>query len=201
MKASFLLLTILGVIAVTLVTGKIDRVAVGNVVSDKQLPAIAGKIAGRRKRERPFPRPFPKFVSCGRHEASTCAWCPQGNGESWCKGDCTWKNVNRGVYQCVTKIDDSGVDNDELAERMCIRSCAGLKSDCGKLLFREKCDVSRLCPVTCKKACTDTPDWSDGRDGCGGYRQFGWCKDNVAKLSGALYNFPEKNCCGCGKEN
>ena len=49
MKASFLLLPILGMIAVKLVTGKIDRVAVANVVSDKQQPAIAGKIAGRRR--------------------------------------------------------------------------------------------------------------------------------------------------------
>ena len=47
MKASFLLLTILGVIAVKLVTGKIDRVPVSNVVSNKQGPAIAGKISGR----------------------------------------------------------------------------------------------------------------------------------------------------------
>lgn len=49
MKASFLLLTILGVIAVKLVTGKIDRGTVANVVSDKQQPAIAGKIAGKRR--------------------------------------------------------------------------------------------------------------------------------------------------------
>jgi len=49
MKASFLLLTILGVIAVKLVTGKIDRVPVSNVVSNKQQPAIAGEIANRRR--------------------------------------------------------------------------------------------------------------------------------------------------------
>ena len=48
MKASFVLLTILGVIAVKLVTAKIDLVPVSNVVSNKQGPEIAGKIAGRR---------------------------------------------------------------------------------------------------------------------------------------------------------
>ena len=29
-------------------------------------------------------------VSCGNHMASTCADCPQGNGASWCNGDCHW---------------------------------------------------------------------------------------------------------------
>jgi len=38
-----------------------------------------------------------RSVSCGRHDASTCAECPQGNGAGWCNGDCKWKN-NR----CVT---------------------------------------------------------------------------------------------------
>ena len=29
-------------------------------------------------------------VSCGSHEATTCADCPQGNGPKWCHGDCQW---------------------------------------------------------------------------------------------------------------
>ena len=48
MKTSFVLLTILGAIAVKSVTAKIDLVPVSNVVSNKQGPAIAGKISGRR---------------------------------------------------------------------------------------------------------------------------------------------------------
>ena len=31
-------------------------------------------------------------VSCGNHNASICSECPQGNGASWCKDDCVWKN-------------------------------------------------------------------------------------------------------------
>ena len=33
---------------------------------------------------------------CGGHEASSCQDCPQGNGASWCNGDCKWNN-----NQCV----------------------------------------------------------------------------------------------------
>ena len=29
-------------------------------------------------------------VSCGGHYALNCVDCPQGNGASWCNGDCTW---------------------------------------------------------------------------------------------------------------
>ena len=31
-------------------------------------------------------------MSCGNHEAATCAECPQGNGAAWCNGVCTWSN-------------------------------------------------------------------------------------------------------------
>mmetsp|Transcript_62451 Transcript_62451/g.195776 ORF Transcript_62451/g.195776 Transcript_62451/m.195776 type:complete len:310 (+) Transcript_62451:3-932(+) len=30
------------------------------------------------------------MVTCGAHQAKTCAECPQGNGPSWCNSDCTW---------------------------------------------------------------------------------------------------------------
>merc|ERR1711862_831794 len=36
-------------------------------------------------------------VNCGAHYASTCAHCPEGNGESWCNGDCVWSTNNSGV--------------------------------------------------------------------------------------------------------
>ena len=29
-------------------------------------------------------------VSCGQHTAASCAECPQGQGASWCNGDCAW---------------------------------------------------------------------------------------------------------------
>ena len=31
-------------------------------------------------------------VSCGNHNANTCADCPQGSGANWCNGDCQWVN-------------------------------------------------------------------------------------------------------------
>ena len=33
-----------------------------------------------------------KRVSCGNHEAPSCADCPQGNGAVWCNGECSWSN-------------------------------------------------------------------------------------------------------------
>ena len=41
-----------------------------------------------------------KTVSCGRHTATSCQGCPQGNGRGWCNGDCTW-NARQNV--CVSK--------------------------------------------------------------------------------------------------
>jgi len=40
----------------------------------------------------------PTLVSCGNHKESSCRLCPQGNGASWCNGDCEWRN-----NQCVKK--------------------------------------------------------------------------------------------------
>ena len=39
-------------------------------------------------------------VSCGGHQADSCAGCPQGNGAGWCNGDCTWSND-----ECTNLID------------------------------------------------------------------------------------------------
>jgi hypothetical protein len=35
---------------------------------------------------------FQAAVSCGAHNAATCADCPQGHGEAWCHGDCEWSD-------------------------------------------------------------------------------------------------------------
>ena len=39
-------------------------------------------------------------VVCGGHKADTCSDCPQGNGASWCNGDCQWSNA---LVQCVDR--------------------------------------------------------------------------------------------------
>ena len=42
-------------------------------------------------------------VDCGGHRAPNCASCPQGNGETWCNGECKW-NFSNG--QCIHVISD-----------------------------------------------------------------------------------------------
>merc|ERR1719410_1922763 len=46
-----------------------------------------------------FPRIGKDRVSCGNHKADSCDKCPQGNGESWCNGDCKWTSKG----QCINK--------------------------------------------------------------------------------------------------
>ena len=52
-------------------------------------------------------------VSCGNHKAATCSDCPQGNGPSWCNGECFWDRVGgecldrskiSGMYKCICII-------------------------------------------------------------------------------------------------
>ena len=45
----------------------------------------------------------------------------------------------------------------------------------------------------------DTPGWDDGEgEDCAEYRSY-YC-DPGDSLAGKQYNYPEQNCCGCGKE-
>lgn len=136
MKASFLLLTILGVIAVKLVAGKIDRVAVGNVVSDKQQPAIAGKIAGRRKRA------SGSLVSCGTNTyAKSCGWCPEGS----CNGECTLKRsgicVESGCKDDHNWLDSKYGDG--------TTGCIDLTLDWCNNHGEFSKEAQRACPVSC----------------------------------------------------
>ena len=46
-------------------------------------------------------------VSCGGHRAWQCSGCPQGFGESWCNGDCTWQQGS-----CVDQVESvEGTDS------------------------------------------------------------------------------------------
>eukprot|EP00397_Hematodinium_sp_SG-2012_P031127 GEMP01033015.1.p1 GENE.GEMP01033015.1~~GEMP01033015.1.p1 ORF type:complete len:223 (+),score=35.12 GEMP01033015.1:173-841(+) len=71
-------------------------------------------------------------VSCGSHDATTCAACPQGNGASWCHGDCSWVEAkcvsgrtgvrDRCHRKCeLTEHDTSKV---EYAETLCMERCS-----------------------------------------------------------------------------
>ena len=52
-------------------------------------------------------------VSCGGHRARTCRDCPQGNGHSWCNGDCQW-NWNRNT---CGPISQSSKEYDRIYQR------------------------------------------------------------------------------------
>jgi len=55
--------------------------------------------------------------------------------------------------------------------------------------------------------CTDTPKWEDPKgNGCIVYKNWPSCHDGKPiegneKYMGKKYDFPEKNCCICGKPN
>ena len=45
-------------------------------------------------------------MSCGGHYAAFCHECPNGNGASWCNGDCEW---NSNLNECQIKGTESYV--------------------------------------------------------------------------------------------
>ena len=46
-------------------------------------------------------------VSCGNHGAPSCAECRQGNGASWCNGECEWtESEDGGICQSKTSKDN-----------------------------------------------------------------------------------------------
>ena len=60
-----------------------------------------------------------------------------------------------------------------------------------------------------ESGCTDTPQWTDTDSfTCDGYKTNDWCRNGKALRHpwestfggiGSSYNYPEKNCCICGK--
>jgi hypothetical protein len=52
-----------------------------------------------------------KSVRCGGHSAASCADCPQGNGASWCNGDCFWEDSKKA---CVARSSYVHPDYKEL---------------------------------------------------------------------------------------
>ena len=68
-------------------------------------------------------------VVCGGHTAATCADCPQGNGQSWCNGDCFWN-----VDICQDTDPNEGTEEACTADVLCgefytsshaVRHCRG----------------------------------------------------------------------------
>jgi len=118
------------------------------------------------------------LVSCGGHKAKTCADCPQGNGASWCNGDCSWSQ-----NKCTKKgITSSG---------KCIdlhSNCPGWTKHCEskefKVFMQKNCKKScGLCGITVQ-ACEDKnqncPGW---KHHCSG-KFFTFMKNNCKKTCG-----------------
>merc|ERR1712080_118950 len=80
-------------------------------------------------------------------------------------------------------------------------TCAGFEHLCQTWdSYREQCrETCGLC------GCNDTPAWTDG-DGskCQDYREHacenGGIKPGEETFFGIKHNYPENNCCGCGKK-
>ena len=62
-----------------------------------------------------------------------------------------------------------------------------------------------LAPTSAPTDCVDTPGWTNGANrNCASYVSKGWCANGKAKnrqewTLGRTYNYPEHNCCVCGK--
>ena len=44
-------------------------------------------------------------VSCGNHRAATCDDCPQGNGEVWCNGECSWSESSQKCHSLDERVE------------------------------------------------------------------------------------------------
>ncbi|KAL7545583.1 hypothetical protein ACHAWF_008932, partial [Thalassiosira exigua] len=80
-------------------------------------------------------------VNCGGHSASNCEDCPQGNGASWCNGECVWSSENGGVCKPAVR---------EQASTFVMHSSMGGRI--GNQLFEHAATLA-LAIQTQKKAC------------------------------------------------
>ena len=62
--------------------------------------------------------------------------------------------------------------------------------------------------LLCNLDCSDTPEWDNKGDGsgfdCKEYVERNWCENGAARPGhedslGSNHNYPENNCCVCGK--
>merc|ERR1719478_2062055 len=96
--------------------------------------------------------------------------------------------MNPPTFSCVRCEDKD-------AER-----CASAR--CEESWYMENC--KRTCGA-CTAECTDTPRWTNGnRKSCDDYAEL-WCsngdyREGFRFTTGQKYNYPEHNCCVCGKQ-
>lgn len=86
-------------------------------------------------------------VSCGGHEARCCAGCPQGHGDSWCNGDCEWRNDDcrpRMVEEPEAVLPDPCGNAPQGSEVSCgghkARCCAGCPRGNGESWCNGECE-------------------------------------------------------------
>jgi len=91
-------------------------------------------------------------VNCGNHQAPSCNECTQGNGESWCNGECLWSNstcVSKVQLKRCTEDSDCDVSNCEycLSKGICTIYASEYcdKNTCG--LGDGDCDKDSHCPL------------------------------------------------------
>lgn len=61
----------------------------------------------------------PEMVTCGNHQAKSCAECPQGNGAGWCHRDCVWN-----FGQCISKASYERMKKLRPKKQKC---CSGIR--------------------------------------------------------------------------
>merc|ERR1719186_1003917 len=89
-------------------------------------------------------------VSCGNHNAITCAACPQGHGSSWCNGVCEW---NTTLETCQEKLTASFTLKDGISSSRTFLPPSNCYYDWPRQLPHSFGFSSNLPPETCNEMC------------------------------------------------
>merc|ERR1719186_1246475 len=89
-------------------------------------------------------------VSCGNHNAITCAACPQGHGSSWCNGVCEW---NTTLETCQEKLTASFTLKDGISSSRTFLPPSNCYYDWPRQLPHSFGFSSNLTPETCNEMC------------------------------------------------
>lgn len=125
-------------------------------------------------------RPEMRNVSCGGHKALNCSLCPQGNGASWCHGDCAWVagecvfSPNMGVFCGGHRARSCAECSQGKGEEWCHGDCVWIDDQCDE---KKKGDV--WCGSHAARNCSSCP-LEDGEIWCTADCML-WAEECVAK--------------------
>ena len=90
---------------------KPDMIAKADRVKGREAPPEASSIQQENEETAVLETTPPRLsVLCGAHRAANCEACPQGNGQSWCNGDCVWCDAGDACLsrtaQCNAVVSD-----------------------------------------------------------------------------------------------